>query len=66
MRLRRTRLASLVGNAIGVAIGCLLGMFPLLFMSDPDAVEAVKRKEKVNIYFTSFIVDSRGAHGMNG
>lgn len=47
MRLRVTRVASLVGNAIGVAIGCLLGMLPLLFMTDPDAVEAVKHREKV-------------------
>lgn len=44
-------MASLVGSAIGVTVGCLIGMFPLLFMPDPEAVEAVKRKEKVRYYY---------------
>ncbi|CAN9503611.1 unnamed protein product [Ophioblennius macclurei] len=32
----QTRLSSHMGKAIGVTIGCLLGMFPLLFFSDDD------------------------------
>ncbi|XP_035391222.1 transmembrane protein 65 isoform X2 [Electrophorus electricus] len=32
----QTRLSSHLGKAIGVTIGCLLGMFPLLFLSDED------------------------------
>ncbi|XP_062856262.1 transmembrane protein 65-like [Trichomycterus rosablanca] len=32
----QTRLSSHLGKAIGVAIGCLLGMFPLLFLSEED------------------------------
>lgn len=47
MLLRRTRIASLVGSAIGVTLGCLIGMFPLLLMPAADGVEAVKRKEKM-------------------
>lgn len=40
-------MASLVGAAVGVVVGCLVGMFPLLFLPDADVMEAVKRKEKV-------------------
>uniref|UniRef100_A0A3Q0S189 Transmembrane protein 65 n=1 Tax=Amphilophus citrinellus TaxID=61819 RepID=A0A3Q0S189_AMPCI len=32
----QTRLSSHMGKAIGVSIGCILGMFPLLFLSDSD------------------------------
>ncbi|XP_070840923.1 transmembrane protein 65 [Chaetodon trifascialis] len=32
----QTRLSSHMGKAIGVAIGCVLGMFPLLFLGDDD------------------------------
>ncbi|KAG7324572.1 hypothetical protein KOW79_012588 [Hemibagrus wyckioides] len=32
----QTRLSSHLGKAIGVTIGCLLGMFPLFFLSDDD------------------------------
>ncbi|TSP90478.1 Transmembrane protein 65 [Bagarius yarrelli] len=35
----QTRLSSHVGKAIGVTIGCILGMFPLLFLSDEDEEE---------------------------
>lgn len=47
MLLQRTRTAGLVGSALGVMMGCLIGMFPLFFMPDPAVMEAVKRKEKV-------------------
>ncbi|XP_071778443.1 transmembrane protein 65 [Centroberyx gerrardi] len=39
----QTKLSSHMGKAIGVAIGCILGMFPLLFLSDDD--EEKKEKE---------------------
>ncbi|XP_051949001.1 transmembrane protein 65 [Xyrauchen texanus] len=32
----QTRVTSHSGKAIGVTIGCILGMFPLLFLSDDD------------------------------
>lgn len=47
MLLQSTRTASLAGSAVGVMVGCLIGMFPLLFMPDSEVMEAVKRKEKV-------------------
>ncbi|XP_061616282.1 transmembrane protein 65 [Phyllopteryx taeniolatus] len=36
----QTRLSSHTGKAIGVFIGCILGMFPLLFISDDDDKKA--------------------------
>lgn len=51
--LRRTRIAALVGSVIGVTVGCLIGMFPLMFLPDQDVMEAVKRKEKVRGNFGS-------------
>ncbi|XP_016316735.1 transmembrane protein 65-like [Sinocyclocheilus anshuiensis] len=41
----QTRVTSHMGKAIGVAIGCILGMFPLLFLSD-DEEEKEKKKTK--------------------
>ncbi|XP_076006122.1 transmembrane protein 65 [Genypterus blacodes] len=35
----KTRLSSHMGKAIGVTIGCILGMFPLFFLSDEDDKE---------------------------
>ncbi|XP_072226447.1 transmembrane protein 65 [Leuresthes tenuis] len=32
----QTKLSSHMGKAIGVSIGCILGMFPLFFLSDDD------------------------------
>lgn len=56
MLLQSTRTASLVGSALGVMVGCLIGMFPLLFMPDSEVMEAVKRKEKVTINTIFFCV----------
>ncbi|XP_069024832.1 transmembrane protein 65 [Embiotoca jacksoni] len=36
----QTKLSSHLGKAIGVSIGCILGMFPLFFLSDDDEKEA--------------------------
>lgn len=40
--MKQTRWASNVGRAVGISIGCILGMFPLLFMKgreDEDSSE---------------------------
>ncbi|KAL2080181.1 hypothetical protein ACEWY4_023974 [Coilia grayii] len=39
----QTRVSSHLGKAIGVTIGCILGMFPLLFLNEEDEKE--KQKE---------------------
>ncbi|TMW68264.1 hypothetical protein Poli38472_005732 [Pythium oligandrum] len=36
MMLKETRIAKVVGSSIGVTIGCLLGMLPLLFLETRD------------------------------
>ncbi|KAG9281300.1 transmembrane protein 65 isoform X2 [Astyanax mexicanus] len=40
----QTRVSSHMGKAIGVTIGCILGMFPLFFLSDEDEEEKKKKK----------------------
>ncbi|GBG31141.1 cAMP and cAMP-inhibited cGMP 3',5'-cyclic phosphodiesterase 10A [Hondaea fermentalgiana] len=44
------RRARLLGNAIGVSVGCLIGMFPLLFM-DFDVIARRKRQSKLDELF---------------
>lgn len=39
----QTRVSAHTGKAIGVAIGCILGMFPLLFLSDDDSDDKKKK-----------------------
>lgn len=38
-------LSSVQGKAIGVGIGCILGMFPLLFFKDDDEKKNEGQKE---------------------
>nr|XP_019964708.1 PREDICTED: transmembrane protein 65 isoform X2 [Paralichthys olivaceus] len=41
----QTRLSSHMGKAIGVSIGCILGMFPLFFLDDEKEKEKEKEKD---------------------
>ncbi|XP_074510313.1 transmembrane protein 65-like [Sebastes fasciatus] len=41
----QTRVSSHAGKAIGVGIGCILGMFPLFFFKDDDEKKKKKKKE---------------------
>jgi len=34
MEMRSSKIATNLGRAVGVVVGCIIGMFPLLFMSD--------------------------------
>ncbi|XP_075938502.1 transmembrane protein 65-like [Anarhichas minor] len=42
----QTRVSSHMGKAIGVTIGCILGMFPLFFLDDEKEKEKKEKKEK--------------------
>jgi Transmembrane protein 65 len=42
MKLKSVRVASHIGCAIGVSIGCLIGMFPLLLLPDTKSLEEVR------------------------
>uniref|UniRef100_A0A3B4BDY9 Uncharacterized protein n=1 Tax=Periophthalmus magnuspinnatus TaxID=409849 RepID=A0A3B4BDY9_9GOBI len=44
----QTRVSSHSGKAIGVGIGCILGMFPLLFFKDDDKDEKKDGKTKIS------------------
>lgn len=41
MLLPRTRVAKVVGSSVGVTIGCLLGMAPLLFLETREDQQPV-------------------------
>ncbi|XP_062278840.1 transmembrane protein 65 [Scomber scombrus] len=43
----QTRVSSHSGKALGVGIGCILGMFPLLFFKDDDEKKDGKKKAEV-------------------
>ncbi|XP_052388698.1 transmembrane protein 65 [Carassius gibelio] len=45
----QTRVTSHMGKAIGITIGCILGMFPLLFLSDDDDDDDDEEKKKKTI-----------------
>ncbi|XP_066539701.1 transmembrane protein 65-like [Hoplias malabaricus] len=44
----QTRVSSHTGKAIGVGIGCILGMFPLLFFKDDEEKKAEGGEEQTN------------------
>ncbi|KAL6489082.1 hypothetical protein MHYP_G00028230 [Metynnis hypsauchen] len=44
----QTRVSSHTGKAIGVSIGCILGMFPLLFFKDDDEKKAEEGEEQTS------------------
>ena len=52
LQLRTTRLVKGSANAIGISIGCLLGMAPLLLMHDRKAV--FFDDDELDVYHTSF------------
>jgi hypothetical protein len=57
------RRARFIGNAVGISIGCLIGMFPLLFM-DFDAIERQKRVAQMDGLFSSvmaFVAETMAA-----
>ncbi|XP_044149495.1 transmembrane protein 65 isoform X2 [Bufo gargarizans] len=43
--MRQTRVSAHMGKAIGVAIGCILGMFPLLFFNWDEEEKSEKKKK---------------------
>ncbi|CRH00327.1 conserved protein, unknown function [Plasmodium relictum] len=49
LKMNRTRRYYYVGSAIGIAIGCLLGMIPLLFI-DNNKLEEKKNRQKKKKY----------------
>lgn len=46
LTMRATRVACHTGRAVGIVIGCIVGMFPLLFFSDDEHKESSRNETK--------------------
>jgi len=60
--LRSVRLSGQVGTAIGITIGCMLGMSPLLFM-DTDKVQVDKQDAHMETIFRDMVSEAKGLIG---
>mmetsp|Transcript_40251 Transcript_40251/g.97232 ORF Transcript_40251/g.97232 Transcript_40251/m.97232 type:complete len:646 (-) Transcript_40251:343-2280(-) len=57
-QLRSVRLASQGGTAIGMTIGCIIGMFPLLFM-DMNKHEQLRKRAELEALFKDVVTDAK-------
>lgn len=57
-QLRSVRFANQFGNAIGLTIGCIIGMFPLLFI-DSKAIEKKKRTEAIEHLCRDVVIEAK-------
>lgn len=56
-QLRSVRFTSQLGCAVGVIIGCIIGMFPLLFI-DSNRVQARKREAHLDTIFRDVVTEA--------
>jgi hypothetical protein len=56
-RLRSVRFASQFGCGVGLTIGCIIGMFPLLFL-DTNKVQAKKRQAHLEAMFRDVVTEA--------
>jgi hypothetical protein len=61
-QLRSVRFAGNFGTAIGLTIGCILGMFPLLFI-DPEEVQRRKKESNIDILFRDVMTEAKSLVG---
>ena len=54
-----------MGKAIGVAVGCIIGMFPLLFI-DSHNTQEVKSRGQLKAMYVRGGVDEAGRMGRGG
>lgn len=57
--LRSVRFAGQIGNMIGLTIGCIIGMFPLLLI-DTDKVQQMKKKAHMDQIFNDVVTEAKG------
>ena len=57
-QLRKVRFASQMGMATGMTIGCILGMFPLLFI-DSDKIQNLKKKKHLESLFMDVVSEAK-------
>lgn len=58
MKLRSVRFAGQAGCAVGITIGCIIGMFPLLFI-DSKKAEAGKKQVKLDQLFMDVVNEAK-------
>ena len=59
MKLRSVRVYTQSGCAVGITIGCIIGMFPLLLM-DPTAAEKRKKSARLDLLFKDVVNEAKG------
>lgn len=57
-QLRKVRFAGQMGMATGMTIGCILGMFPLLFI-DSDKIQNLKKKKHLESLFMDVVSEAK-------
>ncbi len=60
--LRSVRIAGQLGNMIGLTIGCVIGMFPLLFI-DTEEVQHKKKDAHMDAIFKDVVTETKGLIG---
>ena len=60
--LRSVRFAGQIGNMIGLTIGCIIGMFPLLLI-DTEEVQQLKREARMDQIFYDVVTEVKGLVG---
>eukprot|EP00548_Thalassiothrix_antarctica_P004288 CAMPEP_0194151418 /NCGR_PEP_ID=MMETSP0152-20130528/48027_1 /TAXON_ID=1049557 /ORGANISM="Thalassiothrix antarctica, Strain L6-D1" /LENGTH=458 /DNA_ID=CAMNT_0038855211 /DNA_START=64 /DNA_END=1440 /DNA_ORIENTATION=- len=53
-QLRSVRYANQLGNAIGIVLGCIVGMFPLLLL-DPNRAQIAKQEKQMTTMFADVV-----------
>jgi len=61
-QLRSVRFAGQFGICVGLVIGCIIGMFPLLFI-DSEHIQKLKQDASINNMFTDIVTEARGLIG---
>ena len=57
-QLRSVRFAGQLGMAVGMTFGCVVGMFPLLFL-DTDKIARLKQKMKLEALFRDVVTEAK-------
>lgn len=60
--LRSVRFAGQIGNMIGLTLGCIIGMFPLLFI-DTEQVQQKKKEARMDKIFYDVVSEVKGLVG---